>query len=147
MIHHSATTRGGAAAFDSHHKQNGWDELGYHFVIGNGTSTPDGAVEVGSRWYKQKHGAHCKTPDNAYNERGIGICLVGDFQHDSPTPVQMASLEKLARFLMARCNIPLSGVVTHAGVTGKTVCPGRRFPQAALKRRLAQSVTATAGYD
>ena len=27
----------------------GWDELGYHFVIGNGTDTRDGQVEVGSR--------------------------------------------------------------------------------------------------
>ena len=46
VIHHSATDRGGAKAFDEYHrKKNGWDELGYHFVIGNGTDTPDGCAD------------------------------------------------------------------------------------------------------
>ena len=78
---------------------NGWDELGYHFVIGNGRGTPDGMIEVGSRWHKQKHGAHCKTPDNYFNNHGIGICLVGDFTKRRPSAAQMASLEQLVRFL------------------------------------------------
>jgi hypothetical protein len=73
VIHHSATTTGGAAAFDKMHRAKGWDELGYHFVIGNGTDTRDGQVEVGSRWPRQKWGAHAKTPDNRFNDFGIGI--------------------------------------------------------------------------
>ena len=32
--------------------------------IGNGSDTVDGQIEVGSRWVKQKVGAHAKTPDN-----------------------------------------------------------------------------------
>ena len=68
----------------AHRRDNQWDELGYHFVIGNGTHTGDGQVEVGSRWGKQKHGAHCKTPDNYYNDHGIGICLVGNFENSNP---------------------------------------------------------------
>jgi len=99
VVHHSATATGGAVAFDKYHREvNGWDELGYDFVIGNGTDTPDGYVEVGSRWRKQKTGAHCKTADNYFNEHGIGICLVGDFTRTSPTPRQMASLVRLTRF-------------------------------------------------
>src|SRR5438067_10459729 len=47
VIHHSATTSGGAATFDRMHREKGWDELGYHFVIGNGTDTRNGQVEVG----------------------------------------------------------------------------------------------------
>src|SRR5687768_8825904 len=46
VIHHSATPAGGAKTFDKMHKAKGWDELGYHFVIGNGTDTADGQVEV-----------------------------------------------------------------------------------------------------
>src|SRR5262245_42419282 len=79
VIHHSATPTGGAAVFDKMHRDKGWDELGYDFVIGNGTDSGNGQVEVGSRWPKQKWGAHAKTPNNEYNERGIGICLVGNF--------------------------------------------------------------------
>ncbi|MEK6675608.1 MAG: peptidoglycan recognition family protein [Planctomycetota bacterium] len=128
VIHHSATPAGGARAFDRHHRSNGWDELGYHFVIGNGSQTPDGFVEVGPRWHKQKHGAHCKTPGNYYNEHGIGICLVGDFTSTRPTKKQLASLARLTRFLCQSCGIPAERVTTHAGVTHKTQCPGRNFP-------------------
>ncbi len=143
VIHHSATSRGGARTFDKHHRQNnGWDELGYHFVIGNGTDTPDGYVEVGSRWHKQKHGAHCKTPDNYYNEHGIGVCLVGDFTKSNPTARQLASLGRLARFLCSRCGIPKNRVMTHRLLTGRTQCPGPRFSLGQLRRALGVSATA-----
>ena len=49
VIHHSATPAGSAAQFDRSHRQKGWDELGYHFVIGNGTGSRDGQIEVGPR--------------------------------------------------------------------------------------------------
>src|SRR5205823_9925777 len=42
VIHHSATPTSGAAAIDKMHRARGFDELGYHFVIGNGTDTRDG---------------------------------------------------------------------------------------------------------
>ena len=138
VIHHSATATGGAKTFDKHHRQkNGWDELGYHFVIGNGTDTPDGVVEVGPRWHKQKHGAHCKTPDNAYNEHGIGICLVGDFTQARPTPKQLASLTSLVRFLQAHCRIPPERLTTHHAINSLTRCPGRFFELKALRRAMA----------
>jgi len=137
VIHHSATDSGGARRFDRYHrKSNGWDELGYHFVIGNGTDTPDGYVEVGSRWHKQKHGAHCKTRGNYHNEHGIGICLVGHFNKTRPTPRQMASLRELVSFLSATCNIPIKRVTTHKAVYPKTQCPGRNFNIAGLRRSL-----------
>jgi hypothetical protein len=88
VVHHSATVSGGAARFDKLHREKGWDELGYHFVIGNGTDTRDGQIEVGSRWVKQKRGAHTKTADNRFNDYGIGICLVGNFNYDRPTAEQ-----------------------------------------------------------
>jgi hypothetical protein len=138
VIHHSATEVGGAQRFDKLHRAppRCWDELGYHFVIGNGSDTPDGYIEVGPRWTKQKHGAHCKTPDNRFNEHGIGIGLVGNFENHPPTRAQMRSLTRLVRFLQARCSIPTSKVVTHGGVTGKTLCPGRYFDLAALRSEL-----------
>lgn len=143
VIHHSATNRGGAREFDKFHRKKGWDELGYHFVIGNGTDTPDGYVEVGPRWHKQKHGAHCKTPGNYYNEHGIGVCLVGDFTKTRPTRKQLASLTRLVRFLSDRCRISPGKITTHGIVTGKTKCPGRRFSLARLQRSLSAPPTAT----
>jgi hypothetical protein len=143
VIHHSATARGGAATFDKHHRSKGWDELGYHFVIGNGTDTADGAIEVGSRWHSQKHGAHCKTPNQYFNERGIGICLVGDFTKHPPSPRQMDSLTRLIQYLSHAARIPPGRIVTHGMVNPKTQCPGHHFSLASLNQRLGVTASTT----
>ncbi len=142
VIHHSATPTGGAKAFDKMHRGKGWDELGYHFVIGNGTDTPDGAIEVGSRWTKQKYGAHTKTPDNQYNDFGIGICLVGNFDDGRPTPAQMRSLAQLTAHLMKTYRIPASRIIGH-GDAKPTDCPGRHVSIAAIRRMATQAVAAS----
>ena len=137
VVHHSATHRGSAAIFDDHHRRRRhWDELGYHFVIGNGTVSGNGQVEVGSRWPKQKHGAHCKVgEDETYNEFGIGICLVGDFEKRRPTDAQMQSLARLVDYLAARYRIDDPYIIGHGDVDD-TKCPGRHFPFEDLFRRL-----------
>ncbi|MDB5332463.1 MAG: N-acetylmuramoyl-L-alanine amidase [Phycisphaerales bacterium] len=136
VIHHSASEEGGAERFDEWHRKKGWDELGYHFVIGNGSDTGDGQVEVGPRWGKQKWGAHCKTDDEYYNQHGIGICLVGNFNNHPPDAKQMQSLARLVAFLSREFQIPPSRIYTHGGVTGKTECPGKQFNLELLKDRV-----------
>lgn len=143
VVHHSATPAGGAAAFDKMHKAKGWDGLGYDFVIGNGTDTRDGQIEVGFRWKKQLVGAHAKTSDNRYNEYGIGICLVGNFDIDKPTPAQMASLARLTSYLMKTYRISQDNVIGH-GDTKATDCPGRFMSIASLKKMVRQNL-ATSG--
>ncbi len=128
VVHHSASESGSAATFDRWHRARGWDELGYHFVITNGRGGDDGNVEVGSRWTKQKWGAHCKTPDNRYNDFGVGICLVGDFRKSQPTAAQLRSLRRLATFLVDRYGIDPANVIGHRDAPGTTtVCPGDKL--------------------
>jgi len=136
VIHHSADDRGTPASIDRAHRLRGWDELGYHFLIGNGDGYPDGQVYVGSRWQKQKHGAHCKVPGNYYNEHGIGICLVGNFDEHAPSEAQMQALARLILFLEDRCGFGYDRILTHGGITGKTRCPGRYFSMNDLYRRI-----------
>jgi hypothetical protein len=143
VIHHSATPTGGAAAFDKMHKAKGWDELGYHFVIGNGTDTRDGQIEVGPRWPKQKWGAHDKTPGNQFNEHGIGICLVGNFDVNHPSAAQVKSVEKLVAYLMKTYHIPPDHVLGH-GETKATECPGRFMNVAAIRQACTRMVSAGA---
>ncbi len=145
ILHHSDTPVGSAAMFDRAHRAKGWDELGYHFVIGNGTETRDGQVEVGSRWKTQKWGAHTKTPDNRFNNYGIGICLVGNFEVDRPSPAQMQSLAKLTAYLMTTYNIPPSRVLGHRDCK-PTDCPGRNLSVAEV-RRLAVQYARNAGLE
>jgi len=144
VVHHSTTPTGGAAAFDKMHKAKGWDELGYHFVIGNGTDTADGKIEVGPRWTKQKWGAHDNAPGNQFNEHGIGICLVGNFDATRPSTAQVQSLEKLVAYLMKTYHIPASRVLGH-GETKATECPGRYMNVAAIRRACAQMVAGAGG--
>jgi hypothetical protein len=124
VIHHSATPTGSMNFFDKEHRAKGWDGVGYHFVIGNGTSTGDGQVETTPRWPAQKWGAHAKTVDNRYNEQGIGICLVGNFDVERPSPNQMKNLSRLVSYLMQTYRIAPQNVIGHRD-TKATECPGK----------------------
>ena len=140
IVHHSATENGNAAIFDKmHREENHWEGVGYDFVIGNGSNSDDGQVEVTFRWRRQIAGAHCGgTAGNWANEDGVGICLVGNFNNTSPTARQMQSLSKLIRFLQKRYRIPKSRIYGHRTTPGARVteCPGKMFPLARLKSML-----------
>jgi len=127
------------ASFHKSHLDRGWDGVGYDFVIGNGTDSRNGQVEVTFRWRKQTVGAHCKTPNNWANENAIGICLVGDFSKSRPTLEQLYALEKLVRFLQQRYRIPNSRIYGHGQTPGARVtdCPGGYFPMARFKTRVS----------
>ena len=131
VLHHSATNSGGYAQIDrDHRKLLGFAGCGYHFVIGNGTDSGDGQIEVADRWLNQKNGVHCrngKSPD--VNEYGIGICLVGNFDQTEPTPKQIVAAQALVAYLGDRYTIPADHRGTHDEfATGETACPGQYFP-------------------
>lgn len=146
VIHHSATENGNAAIFDRIHRENNhWEGVGYDFVIGNGSDSGDGEVEVTFRWRRQIPGAHCGgTPGNWANEDGIGICLVGNFDRTTPTARQMQALAKLVRFLQKRYKISESRIYGHNSTPGArlTNCPGAEFPMSTLKQMLRLGVAA-----
>jgi len=136
VVHHAGTGTGTAQIYDNYHRNtvgmaNG---LAYHFVIGNGTKSGDGEIEIGSRWDRQLQGGHVKS--RAVNEQGIGICLVGNFQKTRPTPRQIASLTALTDYL--RDLVPnRTKFAVHREIDGKhhTVCPGRYFPVSRMHGR------------
>lgn len=139
IIHHSATEVGNAELFDRGHRKRGfWNGLGYHFVIDNGSSgTRDGQIETSHRWNHQMDGAHCNAMD--MNKKGIGICLVGNFDQEKISKDQFDSLVWLVRQLQAQYRIPASRVLRHRDVPGKrghTNCPGNRFPWPHFQKQL-----------
>lgn len=135
VLHHSAGAEGGYDRIDrDHRKILGWEGCGYHFVIGNGTDTPDGQIEVAERWTNQKNGVHCrngKLPE--VNEYGIGICLIGNFDDAPPTAKQVAATRALVAYLGSRYDIRADHIDTHADLaSGPTACPGKNFPAEAI---------------
>ena len=147
VIHHSDTEHGDLAFIDRLHKDKGWDGVGYDFVIGNGTDTADGLVEPTFRWTQQIIGAHAKTPDNRFNEYGIGICLVGNMMEHPPTAKQLAAVERLTGYLMATYHIAPDHILGHRD-TKQTECPGTYTDLSAIRvaaTRQAGGTTAIAG--
>ena len=120
IIHHYATSKGNAEIFRRAHKKRGWREVGYHYIIGNGTNSGDGEAEVGRG--ESETGAH--TVD--YNNKSIGICLVGNFEEQVPTEKQLKTLLALCRDIMGRYSIPAEKVLGHREVSN-TLCPGKNF--------------------
>lgn len=137
VVHHSGIEAGNARAYDGAHRRRGMENgLAYHFVIGNGRDSGDGQIEVGPRWTRQIYGGHVRS--QAMNERGIGICLVGNFEKRAPGRRQLASLHALLDHLRGP-GLPggtVARVTVHRWVDrNHTVCPGKRFPYSELKRR------------
>jgi N-acetylmuramoyl-L-alanine amidase len=63
------------------------------------------------------------------NEKGIGICLVGNFSKGRPSKRQLKSLAYLVNQLREYYKIPKSHIIGHGNVKGaSTECPGKRFP-------------------
>ena len=128
VIHHSAGELGGLESIDRYHRTGRrWDSAGYDFIIGNGTFSADGEIEVSSRWDTQIDGAHCLH----HNATAIGICLIGNFDVSSerPSPFQILSVAQLTAYLAVRYDIPAERIFVHRDVPGAaTRCPGRNFP-------------------
>jgi len=136
VIHHSGTAQNDAATIDAYHRhKRGWlNGLGYDFVIGNGTLSGDGEIEVSARWKRQQQGAHC--PQSGMNRHGIGICFVGNFEHTpGPSKNQLRAGELLVGHLAARFSVPPDNVLGHGQVPGaRTKCPGRFFPMVRMRQ-------------
>lgn len=139
IVHNSGTRQGNARIFENYHRKvrkmkNG---LAYHFVIGNGKSSGNGEIEIGSRWTRQINGGHVAS--DYLNNISIGICLVGDYNRDKPTDAQLAALDELIRYLRGRVGKTKgrsSIVKAHREINPKpTDCPGNRFPYRWLHRK------------
>ena len=140
VVHNSGTRQGNARVFDYYHRhvrrmQNG---LAYHFVIGNGTSTGNGQIEIGDRWRRQIKGGHVHS--DYLNSISLGICLVGDFNRSQPTRAQLDSCEELIRYLRQRCGGTGRGAIPvrpHREMNPPrwpTDCPGDDFPYSWFRR-------------
>ncbi len=135
VLHQSASASGNYDQIDREHRKIlGYDGCGYHFVIGNGSGSNDGQIEVSQRWNSQKQGAHCRNARNHdADEYGIGIVLVGNFDQQPPTPRQIAATQALVAYLSQRYKIAAAGIRTHAHLAATpTVCPGKYFPSEAI---------------
>ena len=116
VVHHSASnpeTTGLQDIYEWHVDENGWDAIGYHFVI-----TSHGLVEYTRPMMYQ--GAHAKGSNNG----SLGICVVGDNTKETQRwdRVQVTALLELWSHLRrVYSNLDVMG---HRDLSDGTECPG-----------------------
>lgn len=125
IIHCSATRPDldiGAAQIRAMHRDKGWSDIGYHYVIRR-----DGRVELGRDLDKdgdidEEVGAHAF----GWNAHSIGICLIGgaDAQGRGQANFTHEQMVALAAFLVAkREEYPAARVMGHRDTGAEKDCP------------------------
>lgn len=129
VIHHSGARSGDTASIDEAHvRDRGWDGIGYHFVIGNGSPMPAGRVDATWRWRQQRAGAHAgpAPAQQPFNQDGIGICIIGNYDIQELDPFVEQRLVQLCALLIRHApGLTVARIIGHRDVPGKiTECPG-----------------------
>jgi len=139
VIHHLGAPAGDPHRIHRLHQSYGYQGLGYHFLIGNGSGLGDGIVHVGYRWNEQLPGAHVArvaTDAGRHNADSIGICLIGNGDRRPFTERQMTSLLALVRSLQREYDIPASQVHLHSDLAPEITSPGRYFAAARFQTQM-----------
>ncbi|XP_017785142.1 PREDICTED: peptidoglycan-recognition protein LB-like isoform X2 [Nicrophorus vespilloides] len=99
---------------EMHQITNGWNDVGYSFAVGG-----DGRAYEGRGWFNV--GAHAPT----YNNKSIGICIIGDWRTELPPPQQLSTVLKLINFGVRKGYIAKDYTLHgHRQVRNGTECPG-----------------------
>lgn len=117
IIIHCSAGRDSFCTIDIHHdhQAKGWDGIGYQYVINR-----DGTVSLGRDLFQV--GAHTRT----FNDKSIGICLIGGVESDGVTPVnnfteeQIYAMQELVR--RSKVIFPEAEIVGHNDLSDKA-CP------------------------
>ncbi len=133
VVHHSAGDYGNIEFLQKVHRQrqagDPIDAIPYHFIIGNGNGL--GLGEIDSDWRQQNNiwGMHVSANNLDKNWRGLGICLIGNFEKHAVPEKQYQSLVTLTQSLMQQYCIASDHINGHGHIGGEsTLCPGRYFP-------------------
>lgn len=107
------------------HKQQGWSDIGYHYVIyRNGHIEPGRNVDL--------IGAHCA----GHNTYSIGICYIGGVARDGKTPKDTRTLTQKAALLSLLTDLKV--IYPNAKIYGhRDFEPGKACPSFDARREYA----------
>lgn len=126
ILHCSATPEGKdfkAKDIRKWHKEKGWQDIGYHYVI-----DLDGTIEPGRDI--DKIGAHCLN----HNANSIGVCYIGGCDKnmqakDTRTQAQKDALLDLVFLLLQQYHLTINKVHCHNEYEMKKACPSFTISQ------------------
>lgn len=99
----------------SHVNNNGWADIGYHFIV-------DRAGRVWEGRPVRYQGAHV----SRNNENNIGVMTLGNFDQQSPTQAQLNALFDTVKRLKQQHRVRSGNVKSHQEIR-PTACPGRNL--------------------
>jgi len=165
IVHHSAGsntttdfTEEVRNIYVQHTQINGWNDVGYNFLIGR-----DGVI------YEGRDGQGLMDGDNvlgahfcAQNSGTMGICLMGNFNDVQPSAVSVASLDQLIGWKLKKEGLQPIGMAFHPGsakqlnlISGHrdgvcaTECPGNNLYAAlpTIRQAVSQSCSFTSAVE
>ena len=159
IVHHSVSNWGDGSVIMGWHtapkpKGNGWKAPGYHVVICNGfpnysawskrkpIAAADGRVD--RIWPEDRTSNGCKYA----NADSLHVCLIGDFDKDTPTERQMEKLADLLAFWCRKYGLdPRTAIFGHGemqrriGKEGYSkTCPGKNVSMNAVRATVAEKL-------
>nr|AEW43446.1 peptidoglycan recognition protein [Solen grandis] len=96
-----------------HMDSNGWNDIGYSFLVGN-----DGRVYEGRGW--DVSGAHTQN----YNSVSYGVAFIGDFSSSLPSASARTAAQNLISCGVQSGKISSSYTLSGHRDVGTTACPG-----------------------
>lgn len=142
VIHHSLTKDSDTVSWGAIRKYHvntlGFRACGYHW----GVERVNGFYEVLMGRFMDDTGAHCR--DAMMNQKGIGICCVGNWDLEEPPGDLLETTRKLCKWIMKLYDIPSQNVLGHweaqalGGVAenARKTCPGTKFDMEAFRGSL-----------
>ena len=132
VVHCSASLFGSARMIAEWHRERGWRDIGYHYVINNGYSHAeaeympllDGALEAGR--LVEEQGAHVE----GRNQDSLGVCLIGDPSRPKGgrwpfTRPQLETLRQTLTFHLRERGLKPEAIRGHCELDPKKpLCPG-----------------------
>ncbi|WP_087020117.1 peptidoglycan recognition protein family protein [Thaumasiovibrio subtropicus] len=142
IVHHSATSAvtTTVSSIKSGHLKGGKSDIGYHKVI-----TWNGKIKEGRS--EKVQGAHAK----GANTNSLGVCLTGNFESESPSQAQKASLVELLTRWCKEHDLTVDKIYPHRSTPGAktaTLCPGKNLIselpkiKASVKNNLLEKIKA-----
>lgn len=143
IIHHSLTKDNVLLSdFDAikryHMQTNGWSDIGYHWIL----------EKINNKWVwnegrkENVSGAHCK--EQNMNFKSIGICVVGNFDVEIPTPEIYQLVADKCKDIMKRWTI--NAIETHNKYATYKSCPGNNFKIEEVIKRVYKEENNNMGY-
>lgn len=123
-----------------HQNTNGWDDIGYNFVIDRFGTVWEGRAQS---LYEPVIGAHAQ----GHNTGSVGVAFLGDTTSVSPSATVISNLGRFLGWKMSLhgARPTRSNIVGHRDV-GQTACPGNRlYGQLGAVRNRAIATTPPAG--